>query len=127
VGFLPADDPRVIGTVEATERRLTRGGFVRRYATAAIDDGLRGSEGEFLACSFWMVSNLWLIGRRREAHAMFQRLLGLANDVGLLAEEYDTRAKRMVGNFPQALSHISLVHAAFTLSGAWTPVRPYGS
>jgi GH15 family glucan-1,4-alpha-glucosidase len=126
VGFLPARDSRVVGTVEAIEKNLMRGGFVRRYATAMTDDGLRGGEGEFLACSFWMVSTLRLVGRRQEARAMFERLLGLCNDVGLLAEEYDTRAKRMVGNFPQALSHISLVHAAFTLSGAWRPLEPYG-
>ena len=125
VGFLPATDARVVGTVEAIEQRLMRGGFVRRYDTGTTDDGLSGTEGEFLACSFWMVAAHWLVGRRHEARAMFERLLGLANDVGLLSEEYDTRTKRMVGNFPQALSHISLVHAAFTLSGAWKPMLPY--
>ncbi len=122
VGFLPASDPRIVGTVEAIEKKLMRDGFVQRYKTRETADGLRGGEGEFLACSFWMVSNLWLIGRKADARAFFSRLLGLANDVGLLAEEYDSGAKRMLGNFPQALSHISLIHAAFTLSGAWTPM-----
>ncbi|HWG17746.1 MAG TPA: glycoside hydrolase family 15 protein [Acidobacteriaceae bacterium] len=125
VGFLPAKDPRVIGTVEAIENRLMRRGFVQRYNTAKTEDGLQGTEGEFLACSFWMVSALWLTGREQDAHAMFERLLNLCNDVGLLSEEYDSRLNRMVGNFPQALSHISLAHAAYTLSGFWTPVAPY--
>jgi len=123
VGFLPATDPRIVGTVEAIEKKLTRGGLVQRYKTRDTKDGLKGGEGEFLACSFWMVANLWLIGRESDARAMFDRLLELSNDVGLLAEEYDVGAKRMVGNFPQALSHISLLHAAFTISGGWTPVR----
>ena len=126
VGFLPASDPRIVGTVEAIEKKLMRNGFVQRYKARETADGLRGGEGEFLACSFWMASNLWLIGRKADARAMFRRLLALANDVGLLAEEYDSSAKRMLGNFPQALSHISLVHAAFTLSGAWTPLVPVG-
>jgi GH15 family glucan-1,4-alpha-glucosidase len=126
VGFLPAEDPRVIGTVEAIEKRLMRRGFVQRYDTAQTEDGLRGGEGEFLPCSFWMSSALWLIGRRQDARLMFDRLLQKANDVGLFSEEYDSRAQRMAGNFPQALSHISLVHAAFILSGAWTPMRPGG-
>jgi GH15 family glucan-1,4-alpha-glucosidase len=125
VGFLPATDPRILGTVEATEKRLMRDGFVRRYSTRNTDDGLPGGEGQFLACSFWMVANLWLIGRRREAKAMFERLLALRNDVGLLAEEYDSEAGRMVGNFPQALSHIALVHAAFAIAGDWAP-QPAG-
>jgi GH15 family glucan-1,4-alpha-glucosidase len=125
VGFLPAKDPRVIGTVEAIENRLMRRGFVQRYNPSKTEDGLHGTEGEFLACSFWMVSSLWLVGRKQDAHAMFERLLGLCNDVGLLSEEYDSRLNRMVGNFPQALSHISLAHAAYTLSGFWTPVTPY--
>ncbi len=126
VGFLPAEDPRIVGTVEAIEKKLMRDGLVQRYKTRETEDGLKGGEGEFLACSFWMVANLWLIGRRSDARAMFERLLKLRNDVGLLSEEYDSAARRMVGNFPQALSHISLVHAAFTISGAWTPVHPYG-
>ena len=125
VGFLPATDPRMVGTVEAIEKGLMRRGFVQRYKTSETEDGLRGGEGEFLACSFWMVASLWLIGRKKDARAMFERLLKLRNDVGLLSEEYDSGARRMVGNFPQALSHISLVHAAFVISGAWSPVHPY--
>jgi GH15 family glucan-1,4-alpha-glucosidase len=121
VGFLPATDPRIVGTVEAIEKRLMKDGFVCRYNPRNTDDGLPDGEGQFLACSFWMVANLWLIGRRHEAKAMFERLLALRNDVGLLAEEYDAEAGRMVGNFPQALSHIALVHAAFAMSGAWKP------
>jgi GH15 family glucan-1,4-alpha-glucosidase len=121
VGFLPATDPRILGTVEAIEKGLTKDGFVQRYKTRQTDDGLSGGEGQFLACSFWMVTNLWLIGRKDDARAMFERLLALCNDVGLLSEEYDSKAHRMVGNFPQALSHIALVHAAFAMSGTWTP------
>jgi GH15 family glucan-1,4-alpha-glucosidase len=121
VGFLPASDPRVIGTVEAIEKRLMKDGFVQRYKTRETNDGLPGSEGQFLACSFWMVANLRLIGRKQDARRLFERLLALRNDVGLLSEEYDSDGKRLVGNFPQALSHISLVHAAFTLSGDWRP------
>lgn len=121
VGFLPMDDPRIVGTIEAIEKKLMRGGFVERYDTRKSPDGLPPGEGAFLACSFWMVSCLWLIGRRQDAEALFTRLLSLRNDVGLLSEEWDIKAGRMVGNFPQALSHIALVHAAYTLSGAWTP------
>jgi GH15 family glucan-1,4-alpha-glucosidase len=121
VGFLPMDDPRIIGTVEAIEKRLMRDGFVERYDTRTTDDGLPAGEGAFLACSFWMVTCLWLIGRKADATAMFERLLALRNDVGLLSEEYDVVGKRMVGNFPQALSHIALVHSAFAMSGLWRP------
>ena len=121
VGFLPMDDPRVIGTIEAIQRNLMDGGFVLRYRTEQTADGLHGTEGQFLACSFWLVNNLWLIGRKQEARALFERLLALANDVGLLSEEYDSAHKRMVGNFPQALSHIALLHAAFTIAGEWRP------
>jgi GH15 family glucan-1,4-alpha-glucosidase len=121
VGFLPANDPRIRGTVEAIEKGLMKGGFVQRYKTRETDDGLSGGEGQFLACSFWMVSSLWLVGRKHDAKVMFERLLALRNDVGLLAEEYDSDAGRMVGNFPQALSHITLIHAAFTISGDWAP------
>jgi GH15 family glucan-1,4-alpha-glucosidase len=120
-GFLPMDDPRIVGTVEAIEKRLMRDGFVARYNTKTTDDGLPSGEGAFLACSFWMVTCLWLIGRQEDATKMFERLLSLRNDVGLLSEEYDTTAKRMVGNFPQALSHIALVHSAFAMSGLWRP------
>ncbi len=120
-GFLPPDDPRMIGTVEAIQKHLTRDGLVQRYDPKKAPDGLMGSEGTFLACSFWMVTCLHLMGREEEAKTMFERLLKLTNDVGLLSEEYDPKAKRMLGNFPQALSHLALVHAAFTLSGQWTP------
>jgi GH15 family glucan-1,4-alpha-glucosidase len=121
VGFLPPDDPRVIGTVEAIERRLLKDGLVRRYDTKKMKDGVGGGEGAFLACSFWLVTSLWQIGRKSDAKRMFERLLTLRNDVGLLSEEYDPVAKRMVGNFPQALSHIALLHAAFAISGLWKP------
>jgi GH15 family glucan-1,4-alpha-glucosidase len=121
VGFLPADDPRIVGTVEAIEKRLMKGGFVERYDTKKTEDGLSGGEGAFLACSFWMVTSLWLIGRKGDAKALFERLLALRNDVGLLSEEYDPVGKRMVGNFPQALSHIALLQSAFALSGLWKP------
>ncbi len=97
--------------------------LLQRYNTRKTDDGLPAGEGAFLACSFWMVTNLWLIGRKDDATAMFERLLALRNDVGLLSEEYDPAAKRMVGNFPQALSHIALVHSAFAMSGLWHPQR----
>jgi GH15 family glucan-1,4-alpha-glucosidase len=121
VGFLPHDDPRVIGTVEAIEKRLMKDGFVERYDTKKTKDGLSCGEGAFLACSFWMVTSLWLMGRRADATAMFERLLALRNDVGLLSEEYDPVGKRLVGNFPQALSHIALLHTAFAMSGLWKP------
>jgi GH15 family glucan-1,4-alpha-glucosidase len=121
VGFLPPDDPRIVGTVEAIEKRLMKNGFVERYDTKKTDDGLSGGEGAFLACSFWMVTSLWLMGRRADAKAMFERLLALENDVGLLSEEYDPVGKRMVGNFPQALSHIALLLSAFAMSGLWKP------
>ncbi len=119
VGFLPPTDERVRSTVEAVERGLTEDGFVLRYRTedAGAVDGLTGHEGAFLACSFWMADCLFLIGRFDDAHAMFDRLIGLRNDLGLLAEEYDVRAGRQVGNFPQAFSHVSLVNAAYNLSG----------
>ena len=121
VGFLPATDPRIIGTVEAIEKHLMAGGLVQRYSTVKSNDGLQGGEGAFLACSFWMAANLHLIGRTEEARSFFERLLGLQNDLGLLSEEYDPAAGRMLGNFPQALSHITLVHTAFVLSGVWQP------
>jgi GH15 family glucan-1,4-alpha-glucosidase len=121
VGFLPPDDPRICGTVEAIEEHLMRDGLVRRYDTRRTDDGVSGDEGVFLACSFWLATSLWLIGRREDARALYERLLALQNDAGLLSEEYDPRKKRMLGNFPQALSHIALVHAAFAISGAWKP------
>ncbi len=116
VGFLPAQDPRVRGTLKAIESNLMSGGLVLRYNTQKVSDGLPPGEGVFLACSFWMVSALKLQGRDDDARKLFERVLALANDVGLLAEEYDTDAKRLVGNFPQAFSHIALVNAAFDLA-----------
>jgi GH15 family glucan-1,4-alpha-glucosidase len=115
VGFLPPEDPRVKGTLAAIERGLMVDGLVMRYDTATGKDGLPPGEGAFLACSFWFVDNLVLAGRRQEAVAMFERLCGLCNDVGLLSEEYDSVAKRLVGNFPQAFSHIALVNSAYNL------------
>jgi GH15 family glucan-1,4-alpha-glucosidase len=127
VGFLPPSDERVVATVEAIASQLTSEGFVLRYDTETGSgvDGLEGREGAFLACSFWMVDALGAIGRRDEAKALFERLVGLANDVGLLAEEYDPSAKRQVGNFPQAFSHVSLINSALTLDGCapWSPAN----
>ena len=116
-GFLPASDPRIVSTVDAIRRELTTDGLVRRYETeVAAADGLPPGEGVFLACSFWLVSVLELQGRHDEARELFERLLDLRNDVGLLAEEYDPVAGRQLGNFPQAFSHLALVDAALTLS-----------
>jgi GH15 family glucan-1,4-alpha-glucosidase len=116
VGFLPATDERITGTIDAISRELGRDGFVSRYSTAGTDDGLSGDEGQFLACSFWLVSALALNGRVQEARTLFERLLALANDLGLLAEEYDVARKRQVGNFPQAFSHLTLILAARAIS-----------
>jgi GH15 family glucan-1,4-alpha-glucosidase len=115
VGFLPGADPRVQGTVEAIRRELMPDGLVLRYDTSRVNDGLPPGEGVFLACSFWMVSSLKAVGRQDEARQLFDRLLTLTNDLGLLSEEYDPKQKRLLGNFPQAFSHISLVNAAFDL------------
>lgn len=119
VGFLPWDDARVVGTVEAVEKELCEDGFVLRYRTHADGgvDGLPGREGVFLACSFWLADALHGIGRPDDAEALFERLLGLRNDVGLLAEEFDTRDARHLGNTPQAFSHVGLVNTARHLSG----------
>ncbi len=117
VGFLPPTDPRIRGTVEAIEANLMPDGLVLRYNTQTSDDGLPPGEGVFLACSFWMVSNLVLLGRNADAQRLFDKLLALANDVGLLAEEYNPSSQRFAGNFPQALSHLALTSAAFTLAG----------
>jgi GH15 family glucan-1,4-alpha-glucosidase len=121
VGFLPPSDPRVKSTVAAIERNLIENGLVLRYRHESTDDGLPGSEGAFLACSFWLVDNLVLLGRREEAQAMFDRLLSLRNDLGLLAEEYDAVNGRMLGNFPQAFSHIALINSAHNL---WEREKP---
>jgi GH15 family glucan-1,4-alpha-glucosidase len=116
VGFLPPDDSRVRGTIEAIERSLLVDGLVLRYSTETNVDALPAGEGAFLPCSFWLADSYVLTGRREEGEALFERLLGLSNDVGLLAEEYDPRAKRMLGNFPQALTHMALVNSARILS-----------
>ncbi|WP_179401723.1 glycoside hydrolase family 15 protein [Burkholderia guangdongensis] len=115
LGFLPPDDPRIVGTVEAIERELLHDGLVMRYRTTDYDDGLPPGEGTFLACSFWLVDNYALLGRIGDAHRLFNRLLSLTNDLGLLAEEYDPITGRLVGNFPQAFSHVALVHTAMNL------------
>ena len=118
VHFLPATDPRMRGTIEAIQRELMSDGFVRRYRTETKGDGLPPGEGAFLACTFWLVDNLALLGRIDDATALFERLLALRNDVGLLAEEYDPRRGRMVGNFPQAFTHVGLVNSAYNLDRA---------
>jgi GH15 family glucan-1,4-alpha-glucosidase len=118
VGFLPPDDPRVAGTVDAIQRELMADGYVLRYDSAEADDGLPPGEGAFLPCSFWLADCLTLLGRWDEARALFDRLAGLANDVGLLAEEYDPRLGRQVGNFPQAFTHVGLVNTALNLARA---------
>jgi GH15 family glucan-1,4-alpha-glucosidase len=115
VGFLPAQDPRVVGTVEAIEKQLVRDGFVDRYTQDPAVDGIPHGEGTFLACSFWLADNYELQGRHQDAVRMFERLLDIRNDVGLLAEEYDPEGKRQLGNFPQAFSHVGLVNTAFNL------------
>jgi GH15 family glucan-1,4-alpha-glucosidase len=117
VGFLPSDDPRMRGTVAAIERRLLCDGLVLRYDTGDGKDGLPPGEGVFLACSFWLADNYLLQGRIDEARALFDRLLALRNDVGLLAEEYDPVARRQLGNFPQAFSHLALINTATCLAG----------
>ena len=124
VGFLPADDPRIRGTIERIEQRLLVDGLVLRYDSAEMDDGLPAGEGAFLACSFWLADNLVLVGRIDDARRLFERLLALRNDVGLLAEEFDQRARRQVGNFPQAFSHIALVDTAFNLGHAAAQKAP---
>jgi GH15 family glucan-1,4-alpha-glucosidase len=121
VGFLPPHDPRVIGTVAAIEKGLVRDGFVHRYATHPHVDGLPPGEAAFLPCSFWMVDNLALQGRTEEAENLFEQLLGIRTDLGLLAEEYDVDAKRLLGNFPQAFSHVGLVNSALNLAARESP------
>ena len=117
VGFLPASDPRIHGTIEAVERELLQDGFVLRYRThEAGVDGLPPGEGVFLPCSFWLANCYELLGRHEEAVELFERLLGLANDLGLLSEEYDPKAKRLLGNFPQAFTHLALVGTAFNVA-----------
>jgi GH15 family glucan-1,4-alpha-glucosidase len=127
MGFLPPDDPRVVGTVAAIERRLVVDGLVLRYDTAEAADGLPPGEGAFLACSFWLADAYVLMGRVEEARALFERLLALRNDVGLLAEEYDPKDGRQLGNFPQAFSHVGLVNTALNLSRKLKPAEQRAS
>ena len=127
VGFLPADDERVRGTIAAIERHLMRDGFVLRYDTASTSDGLPDGEGAFLACSFWLADAYVLMNRLDDAHRLFERLVSLCNDVGLLAEEYDPRSVRLVGNFPQAFSHVALVNTAHNLVRTAKPAHQRAS
>jgi len=123
IGFLPPEDPRIAGTVAAIERELIAGGFVKRYDTRVAPDGLPAGEGVFLACSFWMVDVYLMMGRRADAVALFERLLSLRNDLGLLSEEYDPVRRRLVGNFPQAFSHLALVNSASNLGHVLKPAE----
>jgi len=120
-GFVKPDDPRFVGTVEAIEKKLLIGGFVMRYSTHEMDDGLKPGEGAFLACSFWLADAYISIGRKADAEKLFERLVAIRNDLGLLAEEYDPREKRLQGNFPQAFSHVALINTAFNLTRADKP------
>ena len=123
VGFLPVSDPRIAGTVAAIERTLIRNGLVMRYSTRNVDDALPPGEGAFLACSFWLVDVYILQERLDEAETLFRRLVGLCNEVGLLSEEYDPGSKRLIGNFPQAFSHVALVSSAYNLTRVRKPVH----
>jgi GH15 family glucan-1,4-alpha-glucosidase len=116
VGFLPGTDRRVQGTVDAIERNLMEDGFVHRYESSCRIDGLPSGEGAFLPCTFWLADNFALMGRMAEAKQLFERLLNLRNDVGLLSEEYDPKSRRLIGNFPQAFTHVGLVNTARNLS-----------
>lgn len=122
VGFLPVSDPRVVATIEAIERKLTVNGFVLRYDLEKTDDGLKGDEATFLLCTFWLIDCLTMLGRRDDALNLFNKLLSVRNDLGLLAEEYDPKSGRQLGNFPQAFSHIGLVNSAVNLSRAIAPL-----
>lgn len=126
VGFIEADDPRMVGTLKFIEQQLLKDGFVVRYQTQSNVDGLPEGEGAFLLCSFWLADNYALAGKREKARQLFEMLLELRNDVGLLAEEYDPRAKRMLGNFPQAFSHVGLVNTARNLAGHGGPAEDRG-
>jgi GH15 family glucan-1,4-alpha-glucosidase len=123
VGLLDPADDRFTGTIDAVRRELGHDGFIARYSTDVTDDGLSGSEGQFLACSFWLVEALALNDREAEARDLFERLLALRNDLGLYAEEYDVARGRQVGNFPQAFTHLALIEAARVLSGERTGTR----
>jgi GH15 family glucan-1,4-alpha-glucosidase len=123
VGFLPPEDARIRGTLRALERELLWQGFVLRYRTSEARDGLPAGEGVFLPCSFWLADNFALVGEHEKAHALFERLLALRNDVGLLSEEYDPVGKRMLGNFPQAFTHLSVVNTACNLMRQNSPAE----
>jgi GH15 family glucan-1,4-alpha-glucosidase len=123
VGFLPATDPRVQGTVAAIERGLLSDGFVARYVTHEEVDGLPGGEGAFLPCTFWLADNFNLMGRTADARRLFEQLLAVRNDLGLLSEQYDPRTRRLLGNFPQAFTHVGLVNTALNLSPAAGPAE----
>jgi GH15 family glucan-1,4-alpha-glucosidase len=127
VGFIDPKDPRMVGTVKLVQDQLVRDGFVQRYPARAGIDGLEGGEGVFLICSFWLADNLALQGRTHEAREMFERLLALRNDVGLLSEEFDPARQRLVGNFPQAFSHVGLVNTARNLTAGNGPAQHRGS
>jgi GH15 family glucan-1,4-alpha-glucosidase len=126
VGFLPPEDPRIRGTLEAVQAQLLQDGFLLRYRNEEVIDGLPVGEGSFLPCSFWLVDALALDGRHDEATELFERLLEVRNDLGLLAEEYDPHARRLLGNFPQAFSHIALVNSACNLARPATAARLKG-
>ncbi len=123
VGFLPPDDPRVASTVDAIKSDLMEDGFLLRYRQEDLEDGVEGEEAAFIVCTFWLADALSIIGRREEAEEIFERLLLLRNDLGLLAEEYDPRAKRQLGNFPQAFSHVGLVNTANNLISNAGPAK----
>jgi GH15 family glucan-1,4-alpha-glucosidase len=123
LGFLPPDDPRLLGTIRAIETRLLRDGFVLRYDTAETEDGLPPGEGAFIACSCWLANAYAMTGRHTDAEQLFERLVALSNDVGLLAEEYDPAAGRLVGNFPQGFSHLSVIVTAFNLAHTDKPAQ----
>jgi GH15 family glucan-1,4-alpha-glucosidase len=123
VGFLPATDPRMVNTVKKIEQELVYDGFVNRYTEAPQVDGLPPGEGAFIACTFWLADNLALQGRRAEARDIFERMLAIRNEVGLLSEEYDRRRRRLVGNFPQAFSHVGLINTACNLSRGGGPAH----
>jgi GH15 family glucan-1,4-alpha-glucosidase len=125
LGFLPPDDPRVVGTVDAIQRELTRDGFVQRYRAKDVD-GLPVGEGVFLPCSFWLVDVLVMMKRQDEARALFEQCIAVSNDLGLLSEEYDPENKRLLGNFPQAFTHVGLVNSAYNLSHHTGPVEQRG-
>jgi GH15 family glucan-1,4-alpha-glucosidase len=123
VGFLPISDPRIERTVAAIEQHLLRDGFVMRYSTEEVEDALPPGEGAFLACSFWLTDVYMLQERFDEAERLFKRLVGLSNDLGLLSEQYDPVTNRLVGNFPQAFSHLALVNSAYNLTRERKPVH----